>query len=159
MKSIFLASLVCLFVSQPLMADPAPERLAAAKQLADTMDLKKQMLAGFNAMLPAVDQQAAALQLDAAGKQQLLEVFRAWYTQDLDQEKMLEQVVTLYAETFTEQELKELNAFYSTPVGRRVLTSLPEIMQKAAQLGMAEAQSKQHLLLDRLQKFSESQKK
>ena len=117
------------------------------------MGLKDQMNAGFNAMLPMIDQQAASLNLDATQKAELQAVFKAWYTEDLDQDKMLENSIVLYAETFSELELKELNTFYSTAVGKRILTALPEIMQKAALLGMKEAESKQGLLMDRLNKF------
>ncbi len=148
-----LAALCLVLVSATASAAPAPERLAAAKQLAQTMGLKDQMNAGFNAMLPMIDQQAASLNLDATQKAELQAVFKAWYTEDLDQDKMLENIIVLYAETFSELELKELNTFYSTAVGKRILTALPEIMQKAALLGMKEAESKQGLLMDRLNKF------
>lgn len=156
MKTIQAAACCLLLTVSSAFAAPTPDRLDAARKLADTMDLKAQMAAGFNAMLPVVDQQAATLNLDAAGKQELLNVFKTWFLEDLDQEKMMNEVIVLYAETFTEAELNELNTFYSSPTGKKILSTLPVIMQKGAQLGMQEAQSKQHLLMERLKAFRES---
>jgi|RhiMethySRZTD1v2_1073278.scaffolds.fasta_scaffold58415_4 hypothetical protein len=41
----------------------------------------------------------------------------------------------LYMESFTEPELKELTKFYKTPVGRKLVGALPQIMRKGAELG------------------------
>lgn len=36
-------------------------------------------------------------------------------------------LAAMYAETFTEQELEELSAFYRTPVGRKSIKTMPKI--------------------------------
>lgn len=158
--NILKATLLAAFIlpAAMLQAEPSAESLAAAKKLADTINLKEQMDAGFAAMMPMVDQLSTKLQLDAAGKAELIQLYKDWFEKDLDQEKMRNSIVILYAETFTIQELDGLREFYMTPLGKKALKVLPEIMQKGAQLGMEEATSKQQLLMDKLNAFIEKKK-
>ena len=51
-----------------------------------------------------------------------------------------EALVALYTDAFTEAELKELLAFYQTPVGRKVLEQMPQLMAHSAQLTQARLQ-------------------
>jgi hypothetical protein len=156
LKATFLAAFI--LPAALLQAEPSAESLAAAQKLADTINLKEQMDAGFAAMMPMVDQLSTKLQLDAAGKAELIQLYKDWFEKDLDQEKMRRNIVILYAETFTIQELDGLREFYMTPLGKKALKVLPEIMQKGAQLGMDEATSKQQLLMDKLNAFIEKKK-
>lgn len=156
LKATFLAAFI--LPAAMLHAEPTAENLAAAKKLADTINLKEQMDAGFAAMMPMVDQLSAQLQLDAAGKTELVQLYKDWFEKDLDQEKMRNNIVTLYAETFTVQELDGLREFYMTPLGKKALKVLPEIMQKGGQLGMEEAKLKEKALMDRLNAFIEKKK-
>lgn len=48
------------------------------------------------------------------------------------------ELIKLYTEAFTEQELKELLAFYSTALGRKMLSQLPRLNQASAQLTQAQ---------------------
>jgi len=148
-KALLVSTLTFSFLS----AAPSEAALQAAEQLAETMGLKKQMETGFDAMLPIVEQQSAQLQLSESEAKEFLKAYKAWFLEDVDQEALLKQMVALYAEAFTPEELSQLSAFYKTPVGQKSLTALPELTSKGAQLGMQEAQKAQHLLLERLHPF------
>ena len=156
LKAIILAA--ALVFPAMLHAAPPAENLAAAKKLADVIGLKEQMNAGFSAMMPMIDQVSVQLKLDAAGKTELIQLYKDWFEKDLDQEKMMNNIVILYAETFTSQELDGLREFYMTPLGKKTLKALPEVMQKGAQLGMEEAKTKEQALMTRLNTFIESKK-
>lgn len=159
MKTFKATLLAALFLPAVVLhAEPAAENLAAAQKLAEVMGLKQQMSAGFNSMMPMIDQLAGQLQLDEAGKAELIGIYKDWFEKDLDQEKMRNNIINLYAETFTVQELDGLREFYLTPIGKKSLTALPGIMQKGAQLGMEEAKAKQQLLMGKLNAFIEKQK-
>lgn len=54
--------------------------------------------------------------------------------------KLDEALVALYTDAFSEAELKELLAFYQTPVGRKVLEQMPQLMAHSAQLTQARLQ-------------------
>lgn len=45
-----------------------------------------------------------------------------------------ENMARLYAEAFTENELKQLTDFYNSPLGKKVTATLPELMQKGITL-------------------------
>jgi hypothetical protein len=44
--------------------------------------------------------------------------------------EMTNEIVRLYAQRFTEQELKEAVAFYKTPTGKKILTEEPRILDE-----------------------------
>ena len=148
-KALLLSTLTVSFLS----AAPSEASLQVASQLAETMKLKEQMEAGFDAMLPLIEQQSAQLQLNESEAQELLKAYKTWFIEDVDQAALFKQMVALYAEAFTVEELKQLSVFYKTPVGQKALAEMPALTAKGAQLGMQAGQKAQHLLLERLQPF------
>ncbi len=46
----------------------------------------------------------------------------------------------MYMETFSEDELKAMNAFYITPTGQKVITIIPQLVQQRNQLAMQRLQ-------------------
>ncbi|MBV9199846.1 MAG: DUF2059 domain-containing protein [Alphaproteobacteria bacterium] len=46
-----------------------------------------------------------------------------------------EPVITIFDKNFTDDEIKQLTAFYKTPLGQKVVTQMPVVMQQSAQLG------------------------
>jgi hypothetical protein len=46
--------------------------------------------------------------------------------------------IVMYDETFTQQELSDIVAFYKTPSGKSLLRKLPELMTKGSQVGQQE---------------------
>ena len=49
-------------------------------------------------------------------------------------------LVEMYLAAFTEDELRRMNAFYITPVGQKVLTRVPELVQQRNELAMQRLQ-------------------
>lgn len=48
---------------------------------------------------------------------------------------MLDRMVPLYAGTFTHQEIRELLAFYESPVGKKSVAALPGLMRAGQKIG------------------------
>jgi hypothetical protein len=71
------------------------------------------------------------------------DVFVAWYKQTMAKVDLESKMVALYAETFTEKELKDLTAFYRAPLGRKALQKMPELMRRGAEIGTAAAKDNQ----------------
>ena len=46
-----------------------------------------------------------------------------------------EPVIAIFDKNFTDDEIKQLIAFYKTPLGQKVVTEMPVVMQQSAQLG------------------------
>lgn len=132
--------------------------LAGAKnveKLMAVMEVDKQMVGGFEAMLPIADQLSAQLSLNEKEKEELLGIYRNWFNHDIDRAKLSREIAELYRQTFSEKEIQDLLDFYSSPTGQKLVQEFPVLAQKQAQLGMAEAESKQKLLLEKLSPFIE----
>lgn len=74
------------------------------------------------------------------------DVLIAWSSTVMTWENMKPRMVDLYAGAFSEQELRDLSAFYKTPLGAKTLRVLPEIMQRGAKIGADLALEHQHEL-------------
>ena len=53
---------------------------------------------------------------------------------------MKDEIAAMYMEMFTEKELNEMNTFYMTPTGQRVITDVPQLVQRRNQLAMQRMQ-------------------
>jgi hypothetical protein len=77
-------------------------------------------------------------------KQALLERYQAKGKAALDKglawDKLKPQIVRLYTDTYSEQELNELIAFYQSPLGSKLLDTLPAITMQSARLTQQQVQ-------------------
>ncbi|MDO9631497.1 MAG: DUF2059 domain-containing protein, partial [Humidesulfovibrio sp.] len=48
---------------------------------------------------------------------------------------LVDRLVPLYANTFTHQEIREILAFYQSPVGKKAVASLPQILREGQKIG------------------------
>ncbi|CAK3801733.1 MULTISPECIES: DUF2059 domain-containing protein [Vibrio] len=126
-----------------------------AQELLTVMEVDKQMLGGFEAMLPIVNQLADKLKLNAQETEELKGIYRDWFDNDIDRVKMRTEIANLYSKQFTMSEMKQIIEFYGTPIGKKLIQQSPELAKLGAQIGMAEAQNKQHLLVEKLTPFME----
>ncbi|MET1078271.1 MAG: DUF2059 domain-containing protein [Pseudomonas sp.] len=74
-------------------------------------------------------------------KKALLESYQAKGNAALDKavgwDKLKPDLITLYTKTFSEQELKDLIAFYESPLGKKMLTSMPALTEQSAKMAQA----------------------
>jgi hypothetical protein len=54
--------------------------------------------------------------------------------EEMSWNKMKADYITLYAETFTEQELKDTVAFYKSPTGQAFIRKQPELMKRSMEI-------------------------
>lgn len=78
-------------------------------------------------------------------KKAVLETYQAKANAALDQaigwNKLKPDMVKLYTTNFTESELKDLVVFYQSPLGKKVMTKMPELAQQSAQLTQGKLES------------------
>ncbi|GAB6387017.1 DUF2059 domain-containing protein [Stutzerimonas marianensis] len=136
------ALLIPLFSGQAL-ADQATHQ-ARAEQFLELVNADR-----LSVPVYAQVQQMFAERFAQAGapedKRALLERYQSQADAALDQaigwEKVKPDLVTLYTEAFTEQELGELNAFYQSDLGRKMLSRLPQLNARSAQVTQAKLES------------------
>ena len=72
-----------------------------------------------------------------ADKQEILTAFLEKY---IGWNAIKDDLAAMYLQTFTEEELKAMNAFYITPTGQKVITIVPQLVQERNRLAMQRLQ-------------------
>lgn len=129
LSALLLACLACAASAEA----PSPGRLQAAEELLRVMHLEQSTLAGVEAM---VETQIRSDPTLAPYRNVIL----AWARRHMTWAAIGPQMAALYAERFTEPELRELIAFYNTPTGRKAVGLMGEILQSSAEIGRRIAQ-------------------
>jgi uncharacterized protein len=134
-----LASPVAGFLQDAARAEQAqvePDRLAAAKDLMEVTGTPKQ----FDLLLPMIMSQVenAFIQLKPEHAQAIKESFKIAVSKFMERkQEAFEKVAVVYAERFTAAELREIIAFYKSPIGEKLIKAQPEIAQKTLAIGQA----------------------
>jgi len=134
MIKAIVAALVVGFVSN-LQADPATHQ-KAAEQMLSLMDMEMVLKKSVDEMLKAQIQANPAIAPFEGVMKQFFAKHMSWNTLKPD-------LVKIYMEEFTEQELNELNKFYQTPTGKKAVQSMPTLMSKGSAIGSQKIQ--QHM--------------
>lgn len=125
--------------------------LQAAEELLIEMDMEKTLAESINVVLDAQLQQTPELA-------QFEDVMRAFLQKYMSWQCLKEHMVQLYAEAFTEQELREIVAFYRTETGRKVIELTPVLMRKGMALGQQAVQEHmpelEQMILERMQELN-----
>lgn len=138
-------------LAAPVVAAAAPpdKHLQAASELVRLMNLEQEMMGGATAMVDAMLQQNAAL---GPYRDTILK----WAEKYLTWEEVAPKVTAMYEETYSEAELREIIAFYSTPTGRKVLATSPDLMKRGAMIGAEVAQAHMHELEQMIEERSKA---
>lgn len=116
-------------------ANPSQARISAAEELVDVMDMEKNLRETTDALLAQQKEQNPALA-------QFDDIMRDFMEKALDWDELRDDYVLMYAQIYNEQELRQLRAFYQTPLGQRLLATLPEVAARSSEISN-----------ERLQKF------
>ena len=122
-----VALIVAIFAGPAPAQQPSPSAVALAKELI----VLKGSTQLWDAVVPGVIEQAKAvfLQTNPALSRELNDVAGRLRSEFAPRASQLgDQVAQLYAETFTEQELKDALAFYKSPLGRKIVRDEPKIL-------------------------------
>ncbi|RTL53977.1 MAG: DUF2059 domain-containing protein [Bradyrhizobiaceae bacterium] len=113
---------------------PSPEALAAAKDLVRTMNVTEQFKAilpvVINALKPAIVQGRPDVAKDYDA---LMPAVSAEFLTRVDE--ISDKIAGLYADNFSVDEIKAINAFYLTPAGQKVLQKTPALAAQTMSLG------------------------
>jgi hypothetical protein len=67
-------------------------------------------------------------------------VVREFFTKYIGWNALKNDITGMYLSTFNEKELEQINAFYITPAGQKVIKVVPELVQQRNQLAMQRLQ-------------------
>ena len=147
-RSFARIAVVCaaaaMFAARSQAQAPTPARTAAARVPTSAPVSPAQTAAAIE-LLKAIKLEASLPNTSAAmidseitrnpGMTPYRDVMLDWLKKYMTWSSMQPELVKLYTDTYSEAELKELAAFYRTPVGQKSLAKNPELMQKTAMIG------------------------
>lgn len=142
----FLTIALIVFLSQANAFAELNSHQKAANELLDTMDINTLLSGSIDSML----------QLELSKNPSLKpfeKVMRTFFNKHMSGESLREPFIDIYVETFTEKELKLINKFYSSPIGKKTLKETPALLSKGAALGQQRVQEN----LPELQKMIEQE--
>jgi hypothetical protein len=67
---------------------------------------------------------------------QVPEKFWDTFMAEINPDEMVKEFIPLYDKYFTNEEIKQMIAFYETPLGKKTLTVLPQITQESTAIGI-----------------------
>jgi uncharacterized protein len=132
LKVLLAISAVCVLTTVARADQASHEQ--AAKDLMHTMDMKNTIETSFQQM---VDSQIKVQPQLAPFRQTMLDFF----TKYMNWESLEPDFVRLYSAKFSEDDLKDLGKFYSTPLGQKVLKTMPEVMMESTAIGQQRVQA------------------
>lgn len=134
-----LAVNVAGFAQQNATASPDAAKLALAREVIAAMQADK-MFDRMTAQLKQMAMQMAAQQPDATPAKRAQAEALQGKIMDLTMEAakgMIAKMDALYAEVYSEAELKAMKAFFASPEGQSMLAKQPQVMQRVMPLAQA----------------------
>lgn len=149
-------ALFCLLSGRPALSQTAqvevdPGHQRAAARLIEVMGTRKILadsLATTVSTLAQRNPQAA----------EYTDIFQGFFGKYMSWDALSPDLTKLYVQAFTEDELNRLTAFYDSELGRKVLTTMPDLTRKAIALGQARAQEHAPELQEALRRRMEEKK-
>ncbi|HEY4230969.1 MAG TPA: DUF2059 domain-containing protein [Thermoanaerobaculia bacterium] len=109
-------------------ATPTAAQAAAARELFRTLKLEESLTNTTTAMVDSEVSHNPALA-------PYRDIMIAWLRKYMTWDAMLPELTRLYAETYTEGEMKTLAMFYSSPLGQKSIAKTPDLLSRTAQIG------------------------
>ena len=133
MKQQLVAMVILLATCSAYASESERSEAAILLELTGTEQMLNQTMGN---MLELQIQQNPAL---APFKEVMLEFFEKY----MGYESLKPELLRLYNENFTEQELKELNDFYRTDTGKKSIELMPYLVQQGSMIGVQRFQANQ----------------
>ncbi len=127
------------------------QHLQAAVEFLEVCDVKGSMDQGFKVGLAPTIESLKKIGLPEAGVKELQDAAMQFYAENFKWDEIKTQLATIYCEDFSESELKELSAFYSTPIGKKAIQKIPIMMQRGSEWGSERVAGKSDQLQKKLQ--------
>lgn len=140
MKRLSFALAVLLLLPTLAHADDASRRAKVEEMISATkMDqMMSQMLDQMSERMKTMTSQQTANLNMSADQRKVFDDYQAHINQimadSLSWDKMKPLIITLYSETYTDEELDGILAFYRTPAGQALIAKSPQVLAKTMDL-------------------------
>lgn len=144
MKKLFVTILLSAVTLIRIGYADDTSRRALAEELLVLMDTKENIERSFEIIKQM--QKSQLQQMNVPGKesfekaQAIREKVMDLISQELSWDKLKDDYITVYADTFSEKELEGIINFYKTPVGKKFIEKTPELMKKSMDISQKQMQ-------------------
>jgi hypothetical protein len=132
-RLLMILALVLAAAPAAAQPEPTPGEVAAVRELLEVSHTRDNFIRGME------------LGMEQGGMGEMTPEIRAVLREFMDEhfryEDMEPDFVRMYADAFTEEEIRGLVAFYRTPLGQRMVQTLPEITAASQRIVMERLQS------------------
>ena len=147
MKKVLV--LILMLIAFPGFAQAGSDkRTEAAGKLLNALNMQDLLQKSIEQTLEIQMQQNPEMQ---PYRKTMMEFFQKY----MSYESVKDEMAAMYAEAFDEHELVQLTEFYLSPVGRKTMLKMPELMAKGARMGMARVQNNLGELQEMIREESE----
>jgi uncharacterized protein len=134
----YITILLILFLASPVLAGNAPPTEDSLRQLLMVTNARKLvdgMMGQMEERMKSSTQQALQGQTVSAEQQRIIDNMQnrtiALLKQEMSWEKLEPMYFRIYRESFTQEDIDGMLAFYRTPAGRSLLMKMPVVMQQS----------------------------
>jgi len=157
MKRTFLAVLCSvLLISTIASADQTGEKKAILKllEISNARNMSDQIMTSMDAVMDR-QFQTANEQLSPKGQDELMTVRKEsvkLMQDNFSWDQMKDMYIDIYTQVFTEDEINQLVEFYQSPLGKKMLEKMPELLQVTFEKTQALIQKKMPIFQENLEK-------
>ena len=158
MPKIKYLVLLFIFLAAPVFAaesKPSPDSIKKLLTITDSRKLVDNMTGQMDEMMKNAMQQALQGQTVTPKQQKIIDDMQgktvAVLKEELNWESLEPLYIQIYSESFSQEEIDGMLAFYETPAGQALIKKMPVVMQKS----MVEMQKRMGTLMQKLQKIQQ----
>lgn len=132
-KLIVLLLLACpIFATEP---NPSPKQRELIEKMLVLMNAEASTHAVMDAMFSQMEQEIIGASDDEAEARETFKLFRERAMKIDFGKDLREAQIRLYAKYFTEKELADLVAFYTSETGKKMIATMPQLMRESLEIG------------------------
>ncbi len=154
-KMIYVVLALLLFLPLTASADEA-RRLELAEQFLNVNKVKDQVDLMYEKVEGVIVSQLEAIDITEDREKNLQAMQKIAIDllfEGLSWDSLKQEYITLYAETFTEEELEGIIEFSKSPLGEKMAEKSPILMQKSMEIGRQHAQNVMPLVQQAIQEY------
>ena len=153
MKSLLSAVLLSVLAMPPFLWAGEASHRAAVEELLHVSKVDQMLEPTIQQLDSMLEQQFAKL-AESKDDKRILKKYRKRLVRlvrsKMKWEMMKADIVDIYVNVYTEDEVKEVTKFYQSPIGQKLIAKMPQVMQEA----MTVSQKNLQRLMPEIQKIS-----
>ena len=137
MKKVYMVIAVLIFTFMPIVRAEENVNRKLAEELLTLTNTKgniERMVESMKQMQISQIKKLALSTGNADKAQALTERIMDVVTKEMSWDNLKDDYIAIYADTFTEDELKGLIAFYEGPLGQKLISKTPDLMKRSIEV-------------------------